>query len=289
MSNACCDHSDQTTLADTAVADLDVGVIYSGERHFLIPLLETMSQVTGGMHVRLILIDNASRDGAAASLSWPGTATVLYNAQPLSYAANLNRILATATAPYVLLLNTDMEFDPAEECLGKMVDFMDSQPRCGVSICSVYHPDGSYAHPARRFQTLAMIGARRLGLARLFHRALRDYLYLDRNPNSTFSCDWVSGCFLMLRRTALADVGGFDERFVKYLEDVDFCHRLARAGWEVVHHGGTWCYHHEQRASRRWFSFDAARHLSSYIKWLLRRMSRSVLQPSSPVTEGRSR
>jgi N-acetylglucosaminyl-diphospho-decaprenol L-rhamnosyltransferase len=277
MSNACCERWDEVTLADPAVADLDVGVIYSGERHFLLPLLETMHQVAGGLRVRLIVVDNASRDGVAGSLSWPDTAQVLYNARPLCYAANLNRILAAATARYVLLLNTDMEFDPAEACLSKMVDFMDSRPRCGVSICRVYHPDGSYAYPARRFQTLAMIAARRLRLAWLFRDALRDYLYLNRNPNSTFACDWVSGCFLMLRRAALTDVGGFDEQFVKYLEDVDYCDRLARAGWQVVHHGGTWCYHHEQRASRRWLSLDAVRHLSSYVKWLLGRMSSSQL------------
>ncbi|HEV3339932.1 MAG TPA: glycosyltransferase [Pirellulales bacterium] len=277
MSNACCERrfSDQIAFANAAVADLDVGVIYSGERHFLLPLLDTMSQVTGNLQVRLILVDNASRDGVAASTSWPGTATVLYNARPLSYAANLNRILAAATARYVLLLNTDMEFDPAEACLSKMVGFMDCRPACGVSICRVYHPDGGYAHPARRFQTLATIAARRLGLAWAFRTALREYLYLDRDPGSTFACDWISGCFLMLRRAALADVGGFDERFAKYLEDVDFCDRLARSGWQAVHHGGTWCYHHEQRASRQLFSLDAARHLSSYVKWMLTRMSAS--------------
>jgi GT2 family glycosyltransferase len=292
MSNACCElHvSGPATFAASAAADLDVGVIYSGERHFLVPLLDTMSQVTGDLHVRLILVDNASRDGAAASLSWPGTATVLYNARPLSYAANLNRILAAATARYVLLLNTDMEFDPAEACLSKMVGFMESRPACGVSICRVYHPDGGYAHPARRFQTLAVIAARRLGLARLFRTTLRDYLYLDRDPSSTFACDWISGCFLMLRRAALADVGGFDERFVKYLEDVDFCQRLARSGWQVMHHGGTWCYHHEQRASRKLLSLDAARHLSSYVKWTLGRMGVSrLIQGVSRLIQGVSR
>lgn len=253
--------------AATAAADLDVGVIYSGERHFLRPLLDTMRHATGELHVRLIAVDNASSDGAASTLAWPYPTTLLYNARPFTYAANLNRILSVATARYVLLLNTDVEFDSAEACLDKMVEFMDSRPRCGVSICRVYHPDGSYAYPARRFQTPAMIAARRLGLSRLFRSALRDYLYLDCDPTSTFACDWVSGCFLMLRRAALDEVGGFDERFIKYCEDVDFCARLAKSGWQVLHFGGTWCYHHEQRGSRRFFSLDATRHLISYAKW----------------------
>lgn len=252
------------------IADLDVGVIYSGERHFLVPLLQSMSQATGDISARLIAIDNASRDGLAGSLTWPLRTTVLYNAVPMSYAANLNRILSVATARYVLLLNTDVEFEPTEACLSKMVRFMDSRPQCGVSTCRIYHPDGSYGHPARRFQTPAMIASRRLGLTRLFQGALRRYLYLDCDPRSTFACDWVSGCFLMLRRATVAEAGGFNERFVKYFEDVDLCDRLARTGWQVLHYGGTWCYHHEQRASRRLFSRDAARHLYSYGRWLLR-------------------
>jgi N-acetylglucosaminyl-diphospho-decaprenol L-rhamnosyltransferase len=271
---ATCERARRSQASPTECsANLDVGVIYSGERHYLVPLLETMSRAAGDISSRLILVDNASRDGISGSLAWPLRTTVLYNARPLSYAANLNRILTVATAPFVLLLNTDIEFDPAEACLRKMVRFMESRPRCGVSICRIYHTDGGNGFPARRFQTPAMIAARRLGLSRLFHEALRDYLYLDRDPLSTFACDWVSGCFLMLRRAALAEVGGFDERYVKYFEDVDLCGRLARSGWQVLHHGGTWCYHHEQRASWRLLSLDAARHLSSYVRWLLGRLT----------------
>src|SRR5690349_16258894 len=84
------------------IADLDVGVIYSGERHFFVPLLQTMSRVTCGVSTRLIAIDNASCDGIAESLTWPLPTTVLYNAAPASYAANLNRILRVSTARYVL-------------------------------------------------------------------------------------------------------------------------------------------------------------------------------------------
>lgn len=250
-----------------AAIDLDVGVIYTGERHFLVPLLDSMRHVMGDLAVRLILVDNDSHDGVGESLAWPGPVKVLFNARRMGYASNLNRILEAATARYVLLMNTDMEFDRSEACLGKMVAFMDHQPRCGVSICRLYHPDGSYAYPARRFQTLATIAARRLGLANVFPQALDDYLYRDRDPLSTFVCDWVSGCFLLVRREAVVDVGSFDERFSKYFEDVDFCDRMARAGWQVMHHGGAWCYHHEQRASRRLLTRDAGRHLQSYLRW----------------------
>ena len=73
----------------------------------------------------------------------------------LPYAANLNRILAASAARYVLLLNTDMFFDPRQQCLARMVRFMDAQPDCGMAGCRLYHADGSDALAARRFQTAA--------------------------------------------------------------------------------------------------------------------------------------
>jgi GT2 family glycosyltransferase len=242
--------------------ELDVGVIYSGERHFMPRLLTTMKAAAGDVSARLILVDNASDDGTAAWQVEFGTTTVLVNAKPLGYGANLNLILAAATAPYVLLMNTDMYFDPAEPCLAKMVRFMEANPRCGVSGCRLYRPDGSYGHPARR-----------LGLGRFTPATLGDYLYAQRSRFESFACDWISGCFMMVRRAAFANVGGFDARFKKYFEDVDFCARMAHAGWQVMFHGGTYCYHYEQRASRRLLSADAWQHARSYLRWMVKKRS----------------
>jgi GT2 family glycosyltransferase len=167
-----------------------------------------------------------------------------------------------------LLLNTDMVFEPAEQALLKLVRFMRSQPQCGLCGCRLYHPNGTYAYPARRFQTLKVIAARRGGLSRLYERELREHFYLDRSCHDSFDCDWLSGCLLMLRREAVQQVGPFDTGFSKYFEDVDMCFRMARAGWRVMFHGETFAYHCEQRASRRLFSKDAWRHLTSYLRWI---------------------
>ncbi len=94
-----------------------------------------------------------------------------------------------------------------------------------MSICQIYLPDGTYGQPARRFPTAGAIAARRLGLKRLFARSLADYFYEDRDRSGTFACDWISGCFMLVRRDAMRDVGRFDEGYVKYFEDVDMCLR----------------------------------------------------------------
>jgi N-acetylglucosaminyl-diphospho-decaprenol L-rhamnosyltransferase len=248
--------------------DLDIGVVYTGERNLIEPLLGSLQGSGEGLRLRLLLIDNASSD-AAENLSryFPET-LVLRNQRRLLYTANLNRVLRASRAKYVLLLNTDMLFDPSEQCLGRMVAFMEGHPECGVAGCRLYHPDGRFAYPARRFQTLPTILARRLGLGRWMRRTLDRYLYREHTAEDTFECDWLSGCFLMVRRAAFEDVGSFDEGFTKYFEDVDICLRMARAGWKVMYHGGTYALHLERRASRNLFTGDACRHLRSYLRWL---------------------
>jgi GT2 family glycosyltransferase len=254
-------------MAADSCNDLDVGLIYTHEDTFMRRLLPTLAASADGLRVRLLLIDNASHRGTSEWQGIVGTTHVLRNQRPLGYAANLNRILEHATGRYVLLMNTDMYFDPEAQCLSKMVAFMDGQPDCGISACRIYHGDGSYAWPARRFQTLRTFAARRLRLTR-GEAEIRRYLYLDRSPLDTFGCEWLSGCFLMLRREAAEQVGRFDEGFRKYFEDVDYCLRMNRAGWRVMFYGGTYCYHLEQRASRRLLSRDGWLHIRSYLRWL---------------------
>jgi N-acetylglucosaminyl-diphospho-decaprenol L-rhamnosyltransferase len=248
--------------------DLDIGVVYTHERDLMPPLLSSLKASGDNLRMRLILIDNFSEDGVDDYRRYFPETVIQRNSERMYYAANLNRILSASTAKYILLLNTDMYFDPEEQCLARMVAFMNTHPDCGFAGCQLYHADGEFAHPARRFQTLSTIMARRLGMGRFFKQSLNNYLYREYAITDSFQCDWLSGCFMMIRRDAFEDVGYFDEGFVKYFEDVDMCLRMARAGWQVMYHGGTYCYHFEQRASKRLFSLDAHKHLRSYLRWL---------------------
>src|SRR5262245_63241259 len=142
--------------------DVDIGIIYTHERQFMSPLVESLARSAEGVLARLILVDNASSDGVEPWRRVFSETLALRNEKRLGYAPNLNRILEASTARYALLLNTDMEFDPREQCVARMVRFMDEHPDCGVAGCRLYHPDGTYAYPARRFQSLRTIAARRL-------------------------------------------------------------------------------------------------------------------------------
>jgi N-acetylglucosaminyl-diphospho-decaprenol L-rhamnosyltransferase len=248
--------------------DLDVGVIYTGEGDLMGPLLSTLRASAPGLNYRLILIDNHSPHGVQPWRHIVPNTKLLENAERLNYSANMNRILAASTARYALVMNTDMFFDPRQRCLTRMVEFMDARPNCGIAGCRLLHPDGHDARAARRFQTLSVLLARRFGLGGIMRRTLERYFYMDHAPGESFDCQWLSGCFLMLRNKAVERVGLFDESFGKYFEDVDMCLRMARAGWQVMYNGATSAFHIEQRASRRLFSADAWKHLRSYLYWL---------------------
>jgi GT2 family glycosyltransferase len=250
------------------VLDLDVGVIYTHERDMMGPLLSTLKVSADEAQTRLILVDNDSDDGVAAWRNTVSNTLVLHNSQRLPYAVNMNRILAASTSRYILLMNTDMFFDPRQQCLANMVHFMDSHPDCGIAGCRLFHADGNDALAARRFQSLSVVMARRLGLSRVMQGTIDRYFYREHAPSESFDCEWLSGCFLMIRREAFEQVGFFDESFGKYFEDVDMCLRMARAGWRVMYHGGTSCYHLEQRSSNNLLSVDALRHARAYLYWL---------------------
>ena len=254
--------------ADLQPADVDVGIVYTGEDQLLMQLLDTLRESIGSRRQRVLLIDNASDRGVASFTSTVKPTTVIQNKRRLTYAENINRILAASKAPYILLLNTDIYFEPEANCLAEMLDFMHEHPDCGIAGCRVYHPDGNFAFPARRFPTVRTIACRRLGLSRFMPNEIDKHLYRNRDHRSVFDCDWLSGCFLMLRRAAFEDVGLFDCGFKKYFEDVDYCLRVAMAGWRVMFNGATHYYHYEQRSSRQVFSKSAFIHLSSYLRWL---------------------
>jgi GT2 family glycosyltransferase len=144
--------------------DLDIGVIYTDERALMSPLIDSMRASGDGLRMRLILVDNNSVGGVETWSRAFDESKILFNARRATYAANLNRILAASSARYVLLLNTDMVFAASEQCLARMVAFLDSHPGCGVAGCRLHHADGGNAYAARRFPTLRLILARRCGL-----------------------------------------------------------------------------------------------------------------------------
>ncbi len=199
-----------------------------------------------GPGARVLLIDNASGDdslprlrAAIAANRWQDWVELLPSEKNLGFAGGNNyvmrRVLAEADAPpWVLLLNSDTLVHPG--CLAVCRAFMEAHPRVGVLSCMLRNRDGTVQNVCRKFPRPDRETARALGLPYFFPRAFgwADLEDLGWNrENVSRAVEWIGGAFMFLRTEAVRQAGLMDESFFFYGEDIEFCHRFWRHGWQV--------------------------------------------------------
>jgi N-acetylglucosaminyl-diphospho-decaprenol L-rhamnosyltransferase len=159
-------------------------------------------------------------------------ARLIVNDRTLGFAANANTGIAATTAPYVVVANPDTEARAG--AVGRLRNFAEHHPRAGIVGPQLLFPDGRWQPSRRRFPTVSGTIVRRTPLRAVLHPETRQhghYLLSDR-PSEPVPADWMLAAFLLLRRTMLDELGGFDAGFRLYGEDIDLCYRAAKAGWE---------------------------------------------------------
>jgi GT2 family glycosyltransferase len=175
-----------------------------------------------------VVIANLPGSGPADPLG----ARVIEQPKPLSFAANVNAGGAATSGELLLVANPDTVAEP--DSVAVLRDFAGAHPRCGAAGPQLLDPDGAWQPSRRRFPTVGGTLVRRTPLRRAFppleHQ--RDHYQLDERPTEPVEADWMLGGFLLIRRAAFDEIGGFDEGFRMYGEEIDFCYRLAKAGWE---------------------------------------------------------
>jgi len=209
----------------------------------------------------------ANLPGSAAGVS--EDVRVLENPRPLSLAANVNLGIAATTGVYVLNVNPDAIAEAG--AVAALVDFADTHLRCGIAGPQLRWPDGSWQPSRRRFPTVRGTIVRRTPLRRLRppYETQREHYALDERPAGPVQADWMLGAFLLMRRTMLDEIGGWDAGFRHYCEDIDLCYRAAHAGWE------RW-YVPDAIATHAYAAVIDQRFLSRHTLWHARGMARFV-------------
>jgi GT2 family glycosyltransferase len=159
-------------------------------------------------------------------------ARLIVNVKPRGFAANANRGIAETTAPFVVVANADTE--PRPGAVAILRNFAEEHSRCGIAGPLLRNSDGTLQNSRRRFPTVTGTIVRRTPLRLLLNpqeRQRRHYL-IEERPDEPMESDWMLGAFLLLRREMLDELGGFDEGFRLYGEDIDLCYRAKQAGWE---------------------------------------------------------
>ena len=172
----------------------------------------------------------ANIPGSAGSV--PDGVRILEDSRPLSLSANVNLGIAATSGEYVLNANPDAIPEPG--AVAALVAFADAHPRCGLAGPQMRWPDGSWQPSRRRFPTVRGTLVRRTPLRSLRHpyETQREHYSLDERPTEPAPADWMLGAFLLMRRTMLDDIGGWDPGYRHYCEDIDLCYRAMKAGWE---------------------------------------------------------
>jgi GT2 family glycosyltransferase len=208
---------------------LDVGIVSYRSRDLLRACLESLRAHAPARPLRVIVVDNDSRDGTVELVRGLSGVELIEAGRNLGFAAATNVAIRRSRARYFLALNPDTRLRAG--VLDELLRLMDGDEGIGICGCRLELEDGTFDHAARRsFPTpLGALGhftgvGRRPGAA----PALAQY----RAPGVTSGpVDAVNGAFMLIRRRALEQVGLFDEGYWLYMEDLDLCYRFAQAGW----------------------------------------------------------
>ena len=163
----------------------------------------------------------------------------LLNKKNVGFARAVNQGIAQTRAPYICLLNPDSEV--SVPLFGPLEKWLEDHPRVGVLGPKIQDADGSVQGSARGFPSLATaFFGRSSVISRLWpdNPITRQNILTGRSLNRPIDVSWVSGACMVIRRSAMEDVGPMDQRFFLYWEDCDWCTRFRSAGWRVVYHPG---------------------------------------------------
>lgn len=248
---------------------LAVVIVSYNTRKLIRRCLESLRAFPPRTPLDVLVADNASRDGSVEMLQeeFPWV-RVLANKRNLGYSAAVNLGLEHTTTDYVLVLNPDIVV--REGSLDTLIDFMDANPEAGIGAAKLLNTDGTLQYTCRGFYTPATLFMRRTPLGKLFpnHGIIRRHLMLDYDHAAPAVVDWVIGACMMVRRTAADAVGGMDERFFLYFEDVDWCFRMGRQGWKVWYVPQAEMVHeHRRESAKPKLSRSLWAHLGSMLRY----------------------
>lgn len=194
-----------------------------------------------------IVVDNGSTDGSLEMLTkeFPQVKQI-HNTENRGFAAACNQGIAISCGRYVLLLNSDtLVLDAA---IRRTMSFMDANPTCGIAACRLLNGDGTHQPSCMSFPSVWNLFCEASFLYRLFPGVpLFGRYYMSHfGYDVAQEVDVVKGAFMLIRIDALKAVGGLDEEFFMYTEEVDLCYRVKSAGFvilffpgaEVIHFGG---------------------------------------------------
>jgi GT2 family glycosyltransferase len=226
---------------------ISVIVVSWNAKAFLLNCIQSIVRQSVQDPPEIIVVDNASADDSprAVSNSYPGV-RLICNEVNFGFAKANNIGIAASRGEYLFLINSDVVV--SEGCFENCVRYMDAHPRVGLLGPRIVGSDGNVQRSCMGYPSLWNTLCRALALDSAFpnSKLFGGHLLTFWNHDETRAVEVINGCFWVVRRSAMEQVGLLDERFFIYGEDVDWCRRFNKSGWRVVffseaealHYGG---------------------------------------------------
>jgi GT2 family glycosyltransferase len=247
----------------SSVPDLSIIVVSWNVRELLNECLASLEANRGRLSLQVIVVDSASSDGSpemiAAGFPW---VELIRCQENVGFPRGNNIGLAIATGRFLLLLNPDTVV--VGDALSLMLVYLDTNPGVGALGPQLLNPDGSIQSSRRRFPSLLTGFFESTWLEGLAPRLLQRYHALDVPDHAIADVDWITGACIMIPRSVYERIGGLDEGYYMYSEELDWCRRIKDAGWRVTYFPQAQVVHHagkssEQAVTARHINFQRAK------------------------------
>jgi len=232
--------------------EVSIVIVHWRTPELLIRCLDAVKLDSNASSFEILVVDNASGEASLALLKerFPYV-NILANDENVGFSRACNQAIPRTTGQFVLLLNPDTEVQ--RDAISELLAFMRADEDCGACGPKVLNPDGSLQLACRRsFPSPKAAFFRLTYLSKLFPRSklLSQYNLTYASPDRTLEVDALSGCCMMVRRSAINQVGLLDEDIFMFGEDIDWCWRIKQANWKIFYVPKAIVYHLHGAASR---------------------------------------
>lgn len=217
--------------------------------------------------VEIIVVDSASIDDSVAMIreTYPAV-KLLAQSENVGFTRGNNIGFTEANGRYLFLLNPDTEI--IDDVIPQLLSYMDTHPEVGIIGPHTLNSDGTHQSTRRRFPTVATGIYESTWLEPLAPKSINTrYKMLDTDNDAVLPVDWVQGSAMLVRREVYAQIGGLDEGYLMYSEEMDWCKRAQDTGWDIVYYGKAFITHHGGQSSGQVAAFTQIQFHTSKLRY----------------------
>ena len=244
-------------------------VLYNNDVEKLKNAIDSFLNIQHDKH--LYLIDNSETRKLETILDYGDAVTYFHVGKNVGFGAGHNIAISKASlkeSKYHLILNPDVYFNNTTTI--ELIKFLDENVSVGLVAPKIKYPNGELQHSIRKFPKPQDFVIRRIPFfTKCFNNAYKKAHYLDVEIKEPMSVDTVSGCYQLFAMQTLLKIKGFDERYFMYLEDIDICKEVLKAGYKVYYYPQATVVHFLEKGSAKKIKLLGI-HIQSIIKYFLK-------------------